>query len=542
MIVFSRKKLLLFLAACFFMLGVVSRANAQSVDMSIGSGYVDSGISGWGGPTVTLPTQDSGTTLNGYVEAGTAGGPTTVNCQDSGTTGGSVFAWTDQNVAYQSGNLTWTIPTGSNSNYLNFTWTPSIGLHQVVCSAQYSGFTSRNVTTSYLDIPVAAIPDTGSLDLKYVVLAVTYAPPGSKSSVNYSNVTALGTATSFSDQNTNKVATSVSAGAGVGIAGTGGSVTDTESTSFTQEATSSGSVAVNKTNTNALVVPGPAGSAVGLDHDYDIVWVWLNPTINLTVSPINSVFTWTGYSYNSSDTNSGQDLDVVPIYVKCLKDITSQDPSCTDAFTRTARTWDTSGLGALTATDFQQILARDPFATDPTYDPTAPDPTGAMRFDLQQGVALNYFPPPPGGQPFTNSQSVTYQTTTTAGQSASDSYEVGFTIDVKASANFIATANADFNYSNTTTWTNEWGRTTTTQGTQTASVSITGPASTDNYTGPTAFEVFLDNVYGTLMFYSPETTVPPPTDGTSLTVSPTTVVTGGSVTRNSNKNMTIRTI
>ena len=36
---------------------------------------------------------------------------------------------------------------------------------------------------------------------------------------------------------------------------------------------------------------------------------------------------------------------------------------------------------------------------------------------------------------------------------------------------------------------------------QTASFSITGPYASDNYTGPTAIQIWRDNIYGSYMFY-----------------------------------------
>jgi hypothetical protein len=36
---------------------------------------------------------------------------------------------------------------------------------------------------------------------------------------------------------------------------------------------------------------------------------------------------------------------------------------------------------------------------------------------------------------------------------------------------------------------------------QKAAFSITGPAASDNYTGPTAIQIWRDNIYGSYMFY-----------------------------------------
>jgi hypothetical protein len=36
---------------------------------------------------------------------------------------------------------------------------------------------------------------------------------------------------------------------------------------------------------------------------------------------------------------------------------------------------------------------------------------------------------------------------------------------------------------------------------QSATLSVTGPLATDNYSGPTEFVVYQDNIHGTFMFY-----------------------------------------
>jgi hypothetical protein len=38
-------------------------------------------------------------------------------------------------------------------------------------------------------------------------------------------------------------------------------------------------------------------------------------------------------------------------------------------------------------------------------------------------------------------------------------------------------------------------------GRQNRSYSVTGPQSSDNYTGPVSFQVYRDNIYGSFMFY-----------------------------------------
>jgi hypothetical protein len=52
----------------------------------------------------------------------------------------------------------------------------------------------------------------------------------------------------------------------------------------------------------------------------------------------------------------------------------------------------------------------------------------------------------------------------------------------------------------TMTFVNKWNAMSSSQVGQTASATVTGPSSADNYTGPVEFDIFQDNIYGTFMF------------------------------------------
>ena len=408
------------------------------------------------------------------------------NPDDSGDCSGSADLYTVGTGAFQA---TGSLPSnrcGATATLLNS------GDALLVGGTAGSG--SYLATTVQYSYPL----NSGSIDPKYVVVSVAYAPPGSRSSVSYGSSTLIGTSSSISNTFMNTVGVSSTFGGSTGIFGLGAMVSGTASTSYTQESDTSTSFAVNTTTTNGVVVPGPANSADGLDHDYDVVFVWLNPKVNVTVGVTPNTVLWNGYSYDPRDPL--QDLDVVPIYVYCLKDPTSTALGCTDVQSRLARSWDTSGLGGLTSTDLATILSRDPFASNPSYNPAT---DASARYDLQQGEAINYAVAAPGGQPITYTQSAVSQATTTAGQGASDSYQVGFSLDASFKGGFLGDITADLKSSNTTTWMNKWSTTDTQTVGQTAALSITGPASTDNYTGPTAFQLWKDNVYGTFMFYAP---------------------------------------
>jgi hypothetical protein len=281
-----------------------------------------------------------------------------------------------------------------------------------------------------------------------------------------------------------------SSGLTIGLAH--GSISGASSTTYSQQRENSSSIAVGTTTTNADTVPGPLSSASGIDHDYDIVWVWLNPMVTVALDPNSNAVLWSGYAYNNED-DTGQ-MEVLPLYVKWLK-----NPATIPAnvAARLTRSWDFSGTGGLTSVDYAAILAADPFAS-PSYNPKT-DPQ--HRFDLQGSQIFNYLPPPAGGQPITQTYSVSTQTTSSQGQSAQYTYSTSFTIDYNTGANFVGSLTADLKVSNMYTTSDKWSSTRNSGSGKTAMLSITGPAVGDNYTGPVTIQVWRDNVYGSFMFY-----------------------------------------
>ncbi len=338
---------------------------------------------------------------------------------------------------------------------------------------------------------------SGNVKLKYQVLGVDYAPPGAKSTVNYGGSTMRGTSTSNSSTWTNNtsVSVSLSAKAGFIFANAGGGVTNTDS--YSEEGDSSNSVTVGTTTSQADIIPGPASSATGVDHDYDVIWVWLNPEVNMTLTGPSQI-QWNGYLYDAED--DANEMEVVPIYVIELK-----NPSLMSAglAARLARTWDKSTLGGLTAQDYAAILSADPFAANPSFNPNT-DTSG--RYDLQVGQTFSYNPAPAGGQPLTQTYSLVSQSTSSVGKGSSDTRSVGMAIDTFTSVGndigiFSAKFSLDVKVSDTYTSTSKWSSAINGGVGQTAALSITAPASSDNYTGPTTIQVWKDNVYGSFMFY-----------------------------------------
>lgn len=340
--------------------------------------------------------------------------------------------------------------------------------------------------------PSPSSPVTGVIHLKYKILGVDYAPPGAHSNVTYNANMLRGSSTDTSQAYKNDVSVSTSVGGGGSFFGIfGGKNTTTASTSYSQQTDTSTSISISTTATIIDTIPGPLSSAVGVDHDYDIVWVWVNPSLELSLNTSTSI-QWNGYAYDAEDDSN--EMEVIPLYVSYLKNPASI-PS--NIAVRLARSWDTTGLGGLTSADYATILTADPFASG-SYNPNTD--TG-HRFDIQGGQTFSYTPPPAGGQPITQSYSVASQTTSTQGQGAQHSYSAGYSYDANYSVNFFGELSADLKVADTFTSTSTWSSKVMSGTGQTASLSIVGPASSDNYTGPTQFQVWRDNVYGSFMFY-----------------------------------------
>jgi hypothetical protein len=371
--------------------------------------------------------------------------------------------------------------------------------------------------------PPTPTPMSGRIGPKYVVLTVTYAPPGSGSSVTYLNTTMLGTSLALSSSFMNNLTQTTTVNAGFKIFGIGFGGSSTTTTQYTQETDTSSSIAVNQTATLSTIIPGPSNSALGLNHDVDLIWLWLNPVWDFTLN--SNSLAWTGFEFDLHD--PAGDMDVLAVPVAFLNGHQPMPANIADVL---ARRWasriictvGTTGCGAdgtadpgLNASDFAAILTADPFA-NPAYViniPAGSNCTADGRFCRTTNQDLLYSPPAAGGQPTTQTFSMVRQVTATQGQGASDTRQVGFSGDLNASLgvslskDFMLSFGADLKSGNTLTATNKWNTLTTEQAGQTATVTVKGPAVTDNYTGPVEFEVFQDNIYGTFMFgFIPEPT------------------------------------
>ena len=320
---------------------------------------------------------------------------------------------------------------------------------------------------------------------KYQVLSVYYAPPGSKSTATYGTNYMQSTDNSFS--NTFSVANNVSVSA-TDILGVSGD-SATAAYGWSESSTTSGSLTVSTSTSESLIIPGPASSKNGIDHTQDLIYVWLNPALTVDGVGGSVPIQVTAINYDSTDPDQG--MDIYPLSVANLTVLAAGGTPTGVDMTRLARAW--SPTGALTPADYQSILAADPFATNPNYNPA-----GQNRFDsLEQ--TINYTPAGTGGNPITTPYTSTETTTSTAGQSATDTHSVE--VSVSGEIDAATYVKVDIKGQTTWTWTNMWSILQTSSSGQTANFSIVSPLPTDGYTGPTAIGIYKDNVYGTFMFY-----------------------------------------
>lgn len=383
---------------------------------------------------------------------------------------------------------------------------------------------------------------SGYVNPRYVILGVTYAPPGNQSFVQYTNSTMTGTSTSFSGSNSNSQSLKVSVSSTTGengtipdIGGTWGysdTSTQTFSQDFTDEQDASSSVAISSTESWTTKVPGPVNPYLGVDHDYDLIWLWLNPLLNFTATQIGSkspVTTWTGYSFDRDDI---PEMDIYPVYLGfLLGHLSLPGPNSSDLvpFERAwagnpsnGQIWPAgtspsllnASNTAFDPTDAAAIAAADPFS-NPSYTVTVPNsPAGNEtssdgRFTLTGNQVVDYVQPPAGGQPFTQVLTESTTKTQTQGEGAKYTLQLGYSWENKFTASFLQDSwTEDITTSDTLTWIDQWSLVNTSQTGVSATGSVTGPPCVVSgtgcnpvYAGPTEYEVFQDNIYNTFMYY-----------------------------------------
>jgi Concanavalin A-like lectin/glucanases superfamily/Bacterial Ig domain len=416
--------------------------------------------------------------------------------------GGILLATTTANITRQD-----LANAGIGNGAHGFGFTPPASLQDGrshTISARFGGTTqSLSSSPKIVNCSPPSFPVSGTVNPKYIVLGVIYAPPGADSHVDYTTTTLVGTSTSVSSSFTNSTSESVSLGVGSSIFG---SITRTASTEFTQESDTSSSLAVNETTTDTTVAHGPTAPATGLNHELDQIMVWLNPVMTFQMTDPNTVISQ-GFTFDERDRPL---MDVALITLSELRG--TIDPA-SDLALRLQRSWapdplDGTGRG-LTRADLDAILAADPFSkSDYTVDivPGA-SCTADNRFCFT-GHAFDF------SLPNQNIFSMEHTTTQTQGQGGSQTFQVGISVEEK-SGSFLAPFTADLKSANTLTWVNKWNTLSTQQAGQKAAATINGPPA--GYAGASQFAIYQDNVYGSFMF------VPIPATTFSISLSQTVI-------------------
>lgn len=378
----------------------------------------------------------------------------------------------------------------------------------------------------------SAVPAaSGFINPKYVVVGVTYAPPGSSSSVTYTNTTSVGSTTNISSSFTSDVGFSVSVSHSIGIpaggivdGGAGIKLTFTESTDYTQGSNSSTTNTISKSSTVAYTTPGTPTFAP-VNSDYDFIWIWINPELVFHYVPGSSplILQWGGYAFDPTDPASGEPPasgpyiggpDVLEVQVGCL----NGDFSCPSTLVLTngvvtsgtlARSWAANeytwpaGEGpGLTSTDIANILSFDPLVPSNNYTllSSFPSTTSDGRFTKEP------FPPndiqyPVGAA--TELYSTVQTNTFSVANGTSHSVKQAFGVSEQFGTNFfgIFSSTTTITESETLTWTYSYLNTLTTTTTLTNQLSVKGPPDPPpTYTGPTEFVAYQDNIFGTFAF------------------------------------------
>ena len=354
--------------------------------------------------------------------------------------------------------------TGSGTNY-------PFSVNILALGLTFPLSTSGPTLTGGTDLTVQ-----GYINPKYLIMGVTYAPPGgSASSVSYQTTNVVGNTSTITNSFTEGVSVSISLSAGGSFLGfIKGKSTATESSGWTQKTTKSDAITITKTSSTTLKTPGVPNVYSPVNHDYDIVWLWLNPVVLFTFDLTTNTAVWNGDGYDLNDPL--QDVDVWPVYVGYLNgDFRPLDAQDADAFSRSWVTTQTFGSGqgpAITSADFPNILGADPFAYNPSDQNTgylltlAPDtnPPNSTDGRFTASTPGNATPqsityaqaPPNSTQGIQSTYQSAYSTSTTVTQTSDYTYTAGFGLDVNVDANFLdlVSASGEFKKNWNLTWEN----------------------------------------------------------------------------------------
>jgi hypothetical protein len=361
----------------------------------------------------------------------------------------------------------------------------------------------------------------GYIDPKYVVLGVTYAPPGSKSSVAYTNSKSVGTTSSIINSFSSGTTYTVSIANSIGVFGwtVGTKISNVNAASQSSKDTQS--VTLNWGVSDSVTTYGVPDDFSPVDSDYDVIYVWLNPVEVLTLSGKN--VTWNGYGYDATDQN-GMDIVGIPLgYLNGRWAMPAGLLALTNRAWAAGQMYAPGQSAALNSADFAQIATFDPFSNS-SYGPSQigfvpPIPsTYDNRFTLttcNAGNSVSYLQAAPSQTPGPYTCTLNYSTLTTTAQALTTSSTNTFSIDRSyAGSIFSNNLTFDFQYAYTVSTQTEVDSSIATTQSSSSVANITGPACGNSVLGvgpcipvydalgnePEQFDIYQDNLYGTFMF------------------------------------------
>jgi hypothetical protein len=316
-------------------------------------------------------------------------------------------------------------------------------------------------------------PNFGEVQPRFFVLGVIYSPPGTsgsgqKSSVTYSSGSTFGSSTKTDHSFKNTV--SVTAEASFNWV----NITDTlgANAGFTKTSGSSSSLEIKKSTTDTIgPQQGPAADVI--DHNTDTIWLWLNPGVYILEA---------GAGLQWTVTSIGGVMDIQYVYVGWLNGTTAMPQAVSDRLAQYG----------ITSADYPTMLARDPFANGgTTIDPTRFIPTS---------TTVPYEPPlTAGGQSVPYTRTIVNDRTDSNSTTTGDEHSLGVSLTVGSSTAFSAFFQAKVTTADTWTWSCSQTTGTSVASSQSASLTITGPAF--GYTGPISdINVYFDRLYSTFLF------------------------------------------
>ncbi len=469
---------------------------------------------------------DSGT---GSVPAGS--GTLTFNYSTTNYECGAVYAPTTYSITTFS-NFTYTTAgiseslTGDASDQWNYTGTRMSGCpgRSTAPPVTLRGSQEAVIFTAQAESGSASVNlyQTGYINPKYIVVGVTYAPPGAQSFVSYTSGLAISSTTGISKTLSSTTSTTTTISGGGVIKGFYlGKVDASSSSTDTQSTTNSSSVTINQQVQFTNKTFGTGGNVNSpVNHDYDLIWLWLNPVTTFSIDPnFPQAVYWTGYGY---DENDQPGMDIYPVALGYLNgDLGPLDPSSAAVL---ARSWANNSqvfgpgqVAGITPADYPDIASADPYST-PGYGVSlqpgiSPATTTDGRFTISGGPnnvnsSFDFVQALPGSSPLTQSYQNSYSNASTQGTSSTKTHQTSYSVDKSIDGtgflvNFSANVKQEWMY----TTTNTTNSSLTNTQSQVDMLSITGPACNSatapcvpTYSGPGEFNVYQDNLYGTFMF------------------------------------------